>query len=57
MSGSCDRIRRLHVQPEGRRANNAQRADALEAAAKACGVALAFITIELVLAFVAVAVQ
>lgn len=42
---------------EGRRTNNAERAEALEAAAKACGVALAFITIELVLAFVAVAVQ
>jgi hypothetical protein len=42
---------------EGRRKNNAKRAKALDGAAKACGVALLFIGVELVLAFVAVAVQ
>jgi hypothetical protein len=42
---------------EGRRANNAVRAAALNDAAKACGVALLFTSAELVLAFVAVAVQ
>jgi len=42
---------------EGRRTNNGKRADALDSAAKACGVALLFTGAELVLAFVAVAVQ
>jgi len=42
---------------EGRRRNNGTRAHALDDAAKACGVALLFIAVELVLAFVAVAVQ
>jgi hypothetical protein len=42
---------------EGRRANNSKRTDALESATKACGVAVAFIAIELVLAFTAVGIQ
>lgn len=42
---------------EGRRTNNGKRADALDDAAKVCGIALLFISAELVLAFVAVAVQ
>jgi hypothetical protein len=42
---------------EGRRKNNGARADALDSAAKACAVATVFIAVELVLAFVAVAVQ
>lgn len=42
---------------EGRRTNNAKRADALDDAVKGCGVALVFIGAELVLAFVAVAAQ
>lgn len=42
---------------EGRRANNRKRTDALECATKACGVAVACIAIELILAFVAVGVQ
>lgn len=42
---------------DGRRKNNAHRADALEAAARACGVAIGFTGLELVLAFVAVAVR
>lgn len=42
---------------EGRRKNNEKRANALDCAAKACGVATVFIAVELVLAFIAVAVQ
>jgi len=42
---------------EGRRANNEKRAESLESAAIACAVAMTFIAIELVLAFVAVGVQ
>jgi hypothetical protein len=42
---------------QGRRANNALRASALDRAAKACGVATLLIAVELVLAFIAVAVQ
>ncbi len=42
---------------KGRRANNETRAKSLEAAAIACAVAMGFIFAELVLAFVAVAVQ
>ena len=42
---------------EGRRKNNQLRTDALEDATKACGVALAFVAIELILAFVAVGVR
>ena len=42
---------------EGRRDNNKLRTDALERATKACGVTLTLLTVELVLAFVAVAVQ
>jgi hypothetical protein len=42
---------------EGRRKNNGARAEALDDAAKACGVALLFTAVQLVLAFVAVAVQ
>jgi hypothetical protein len=42
---------------EGRRANNERRAKSLESAAIACAVAMTFIAIELVLAFVAVGVQ
>lgn len=42
---------------KGRRENNAKRAESLESAAIACAVAMAFIAIELVLAFVAVGVQ
>lgn len=42
---------------DGRRANNKKRAERVEEAAIVCGIAMAFIGIELVLAFVAVAVQ
>ena len=42
---------------EGRRDNNKLRTDALERATKACGVTLTLLTVELVLAFVAVAVH
>jgi hypothetical protein len=42
---------------DGRRTNNAKRAKALEKAGVACGVAMAFIGVELVLAFVAAGVQ
>jgi hypothetical protein len=42
---------------EGRRANNKKRTEALELATKACGVALACIAAELILAFTAVGVQ
>jgi hypothetical protein len=42
---------------KGRRENNEKRAAALNIAVRACGVALLFISIELVLAFVAAAVQ
>jgi prepilin signal peptidase PulO-like enzyme (type II secretory pathway) len=42
---------------KGRRANNAKRSAALDYATKACGIAALVITAELVLAFVAVAVQ
>jgi|GEM_PF-3575243 len=42
---------------EGRRENNAKRAKALERASGFCGVAMLFIGIELVLAFIAAAVQ
>lgn len=42
---------------QGRRDNNALRATALERAAMACGAAILLIAAELVLAFVAVAVQ
>lgn len=41
---------------EDRRANNAARADRLTRAAKACGVALALIGVELAVAFIAIAV-
>jgi hypothetical protein len=42
---------------EGRRANNRLRTDALERATIACGLAFVCITVELILAFVAVGVQ
>jgi hypothetical protein len=42
---------------EGRRVNNRLRTDALEHATVACGLAFACITVELILAFVAVGVQ
>jgi hypothetical protein len=42
---------------EGRRANNKKRADALDTAAKLCGLALLLIGAQLVLVFVAAAVQ
>jgi hypothetical protein len=42
---------------EGRRANNRKRTDALESATVACGIAVACIAIELILAFTAVGVQ
>ena len=42
---------------EGRRANNARRANALDCAAVACGITTLVIAAELILAFVAVAVQ
>jgi hypothetical protein len=42
---------------KGRRTNNEERAESLESAAIACAVAMTFIAIELVLAFVAVGVQ
>jgi hypothetical protein len=42
---------------EGRRANNLVRSQALELATKACGIACVAVAAELILAFVAVAVQ
>lgn len=42
---------------DGRRKNNATRADALDCAAKACGATIAFIGVELILGFVAVAIR